>query len=110
MMVVFGWVLTHAQQEKVTSANDVIDFVKRSFNLDVNPSWVSRTLSAAGFSSQRTKSSKQSNPIMTKLPEMKQFILSVRELISDGIELSRVVAMDDVMFWNSGSVLRSYAV
>lgn len=110
MEVVAGWILTQEIKEKVVRGVDVINFVKDSFNLDVSKQWVSEALQRFGFSSQRIKSSKASSPMIKKIPEMKQFISEVRSLISEGVELSRLVAMDEVMFWNSGSILRSYAV
>lgn len=110
MEIVAGWMLTQEFKEKVVRAIDIINFVKDSFNLDVSKQWVSEAVQRFGFTSQRTKTSKASHPISKKIPEMKQFISEVRSVISDGVELSRLVAMDEVMFWNSGSVLRSYAV
>lgn len=108
--VIAGWVLKREALEKVTQARDVIEFFKKHFSMTVSKQWVSTLLHSLGFSSQRVKTSKAKVPIIKRMPEMKNFILQVRELIEDGVELSRIVAMDEVMFWNCGTILRSYAV
>ena len=79
-----------------------MNFVKKNFGVEVDKSWVSRTLSSLGFSSQKTKEAFESRPLYTKLQEMKEFVQSVRELIDDGVELSRILSADEVGFWNSG--------
>jgi hypothetical protein len=41
--------------------------------------------------------------------EMASFIEEVRALVRNDFQLSQVTAVDQISFWNSPSVLRSYA-
>jgi hypothetical protein len=108
--VLAGWVLLREQSEKVTSGQNIIDFVQRNFGETVEKTWVSHTMASLGFSSQRVKGSKSSHPAIKYLPDVKHFIGEIRDLLDDGIESSRLVAEDEVAFWNSGVYLRSYAM
>jgi hypothetical protein len=101
---------TRQRQHKLTSAQTVINFVREHFQEKVSPTWVSNTLSSLGFSSQKVRQAWETKPLHQKLPEIKKFIAEVRSLIEDGVELSRIVAVDEVGFWSSGVVLRSYAI
>ena len=108
--VLGGWVLLRERGNKITSGTSVVNFVMEHFGVSVDSSWVSRTLRSLGFSSQYMKTAFEERPMYTKMPEMKKFIQSVRELLDDGVALSRIVCADEVGFWNSGVVTRSYAI
>jgi transposase len=108
--VLAGWVLLREKNNEVTTGQDVINFVLEAFGVEVDKSWVSHTMHSLGFSSQKTQDAHEKKPLYTKMSEIKSFIQSIRDLIEDGVELSRIVCADETPFWNSGAVLRSYAV
>lgn len=108
--VLAGWVLKQEAHERVTSADKIIQFVKGAFDVDVSQQWASKTVHSLGFTSQRTKTSAQKQPMSAKIDTLTHVIETVRGKIRDGLELSDMVAADETLFWNSGATVRSYAV
>jgi transposase len=109
-LVLGGWVLDRVNKHKVTGISQVKAFVQESFGVKVSSTWVSRKMHALGFSFQKTQESNSRREFSKEQKIITSFLRRTRRTIEKMNDLSRVIAMDVMGFWNTGVVRHSYAL
>jgi hypothetical protein len=107
--IMAGYALFLIERMRVVSIEVLIDFLSSAFNLTVSKSWVSRHMHALGFSSHRPGGVPLKYYNRDALHTAIEFVNDVRPTLNKFGDKQRIVAMDQISFWDNGLVTSSYA-
>lgn len=109
LMIVGGFVLFCAEQHQIYGGKEIINFIDLAFAITVLKSWVSEKMEELGFSSHRPASLKYtyggSKNIVTAVAYLKKNQPKLRNVHP----CSRVVAFDQISFWDCGVSTSTYS-
>ena len=103
-----GYCLDRLSQHLGVNLDEVILFVKEAFGVTVSPQWASEHLHQLHFSSHRTR------PLLTKYKKIDvyhhaiTFLKKLQPQLQMVKPISRIVAMDQISFWNNGLVVSCF--
>ena len=104
-----GYALFLLRRQHIVDAEVLIDFVSVAFNKTVNKSWVARHMHKLGFSSHRPAGQPLKYFKKDALPTAIQFVEDTRPVLNAFNDKSRIVAVDQISFWDNGLVTSCYA-
>ncbi len=107
--VVGGYTLFLLSRRHVVDHHVIIDFVSTAFNETVTKSWVTKHLHQLGFSSHRPAGLSFKYYNADALPIAIDFVNDTRPTLLEFGDASRIVAMDQLSFWDNGLVTSCYS-
>jgi transposase len=107
--VMGGYALFLLRRLHIVDAEVLIDFLSVAFNKSVDKSWVSRHMHELGFSSHRPAGQPLKYFKQDALPTAIAFVEDTRPTLNAFGDKSRIVAMDQISFWDNGLVTSSYS-
>lgn len=105
--VMAGYALFLLRRQHIVDAEVLIDFLSVAFNKTVDKSCVSRHMHQLGFSSHRPAGQPLKYFRKDALPTAIAFVEDTRPTLNAFADKSRIVAVDQVSFWDNGLVVTS---
>ena len=107
--IMAGYTLFLLKRQHIVDAEVLIDFLSVAFNKAVDKSWVSRHMPKLGFSLHRPAGQPLKFFNKNALPTAIKFVDATRPVLNAFGDNSRIVAMDQISFWDNGLVTSSYS-
>ena len=101
---ILGYCLDRLSQHLGVNLDEVILFVKEAFGVTVSSQWASRHLHQLHFSSHRTRSLLVKYKKIDVYQHAITFLRELQPQLQKVKPISRIVAMDQISFWNGGIV------
>lgn len=109
LAVTAGYALFLLECRHVVDHHVIINFIFTAFNETVAKSWVSKHMHQLGFSSRRPRGLSWTYYNADALPIAVEFAADTRAALLAFGDNSRIVAMDQISFWDNGLVTSCYA-
>lgn len=107
--VMAGYALYLLKRQHIVDHHVLVNFVSVAFNKQIEKSWVSRHMHKLGFSSHRPAGQPLKYFNKNALPAAIQFVEETRPVLNAFNDKSRIVAVDQISFWDNGLVTSCYA-
>lgn len=109
LSIVGGYVVFCAERHQTCGGNEIIHFICNVFDVEVDKTWVARHMKLLGISSHRPASLKYTFGGTRSVSAAYDF-LTANQKVLKGIEpRSRVVAIDQISFWDCGVSSSTYS-
>jgi transposase len=107
--VVGGFILFCNEQHKACTGATICDFIRNIFGKKVTPAFVSRLAEKLHFSSHRPAADKSHFSEAELISTARLELRTIQQMLSGVEDKSRIVALDQIMFWGSGVVSSTYS-
>lgn len=104
-----GYAVFLLQHLRLVDVQVMIDFVATAFNKTVSPWWISTHMHKLGFTSRRPAGRSLKFEKRGALAEAIEFVKQVRPTLLRFKDKRRIVAVDQIAFWDSGMATSCYA-
>lgn len=108
--VVGGFILFCAQAHQCCSVLEIENFIDIAFNRKVDESYISKHVHKLGFSSHRPASLKYTYGGVDTAKAAVDFLRDYQSILANVENRSRVVAVDQISFWDCGIVTSTYSL
>lgn len=95
---------------KSATAEDIANWAKKHFDVKLSKQYISEMMLYLGFHSRQARPTPSERLKPDFLSEMISSISAVRERIGERYDKEEVLAEDELMLWNSGTVNTSYGL
>ena len=109
LMIVGGFVLFCAERHQTCGGNEIIDFIRHVFDVTVDKSWVAKKMEKIGMSSHRPASLKFTFGGYLSISAAAEYLVANQPELREVADRSRVVAIDQVSFWDCGVSVSTYS-
>ena len=107
--IVGGFVLFCAERHQNCGGKEIIDFIQHAFGITVLKSWVSEKMEEIGISSHRPASLKFTFGGYRSITTAAEYLVSNQPELRKVADRSRVVAIDQISFWDCGVSTSTYS-
>ena len=107
--IVGGFVLFCAERHQTCGGKEIIDFIQHAFGITVLNSWVARKMEEIGISSHRPASLKFTFGGYRSITTAAEYLVSNQPELRKVADRSRVVAIDQISFWDCGVSTSTYS-
>lgn len=109
LMIVGGFVLFCAERHQTCGGNEIIDFIQQAFDVTVNKSWVAKKMEEIGISCHRPASLKFTFNGYRSITAAAEYLVANQPELRKVADRSRVVAIDQISFWDCGVSVSTYS-
>jgi hypothetical protein len=109
LMIVGGFVLFCAERHQTCGGKEIIEFIQHAFGITVIKSWVTEKMEELGMSSHRPASLKFTFGGSHSITAAVEYLEANQPLLRKVEPRSRVVAIDQISFWDCGVSASTYS-
>jgi hypothetical protein len=109
LMIVGGFVLFCAERHQTCGGNEIIDFIRQVFDVTVDKSWVAKKMEEIGISCHRPASLKFTFGGYRSITTAAEYLVANQPELRKVADRSRVVAIDQISFWDCGVSTSTYS-
>lgn len=108
-MIVGGFVLFCAERHQTCGGKEIIDFIQHAFDVTVDKSWVTKKMEEISMSSHRPASLKYTFGGYRAITTAAEYLEANQPVLQKVMPRSRVVAIDQISFWDCGVSTSTYS-
>ena len=109
LMIVGGFVLFCAERHQTCGGKEIIDFIQHAFGVTVLKSWVAEKMEELGMSSHRPASLRFTFGGYRAITAAAEYLEANQPVLQKVEPHSRVVAIDQISFWDCGVSTSTYS-
>lgn len=109
LMIVGGFVLFCAERHQTCGGKEIIDFILHAFDVTVDKCWVAKKMEEIGMSCHRPASLKFTYGGHRPITAAVAYLDRNQPLLYKIAQRSRVVAIDQISFWDCGVSTSTYS-
>lgn len=109
LMIVGGFIVFCAEHHQSCGAKEIAQFIFNAFDVEVDKTWVARHMKQLDISSHRPASLKYTFGGTRALSAAFEFLTTHQPKLAEVLPRTRVVAIDQISFWDCGVSSSTYS-